>query len=603
MELFPLQYESGRRCPKTNLWIPSSPEEVNVARLDLLEKASIDENLQKQMYTLCGQSIEWWAAYCCWTYRVRDIDENGREVPAKQPHVPFSLWPVQVNALEEMSRAVQEGNDVVLSKSRDCGMSWLVALLGAWHFMFVPDSQWIYVSRVEESLDRRGDPSSLFWKIEYLLKKQPPWLLPCDLSELEFGGRNRSHLQFRNPETGSTILGQASTGHVGRGGRAQAVVFDEFAAMGPAEDAWRSAADTSGCRIVVSTPLGAGTTYSRLRQQGMTSGTPKIVDVLYYNVPKKGEGRKREIDHDGSVTGMVGRHYWWTPWLQRQIERRADPTDVAQNIFADDQQSGDQFFPSAVVSAHMRQYGEKPERCEIENGRMVPSPDGRWYVWWRPDGIRVSNYVLFADPSYGSGKANSTCAVMDVDDGKIVAIFADPRTAPQDLAEQMAMAGSRIYNGAMPEALVGWETNGAGGAMHLDFERLGYSSLYRQRSVGTSTEKRGKKFGWTSTRSNKRILLGGLTRSLVTEDIIIPCKDSLDEALNYVITEQGGIESASVQDELSGAKEAHGDRIIAIAGCVMLRKEWPIYYEEGSREWGPDTLGAILKVDEDLYAW
>ena len=265
MELFPLEFEKGRKCPKTGLWIPTSAQEVQASRLDILEKAGNNEELQGQMWTLSSQSIEWWAAYCCWTYRVREVDENGREVPAKQPHVPFSLWPVQVNALEEMSRAVQEGNDVVLSKSRDCGMSWLVALLGAWHFLFVPESQWIYVSRVEESLDRRGDPSSLFWKIEYLLKKQPPWLLPCDLSELEFGGKNRSHLQFRNPQSGSTILGQASTGHVGRGGRAQAVVFDEFAAMGPAEDAWRSAADTSGCRIVVSTPLGAGTTYSILR--------------------------------------------------------------------------------------------------------------------------------------------------------------------------------------------------------------------------------------------------------------------------------------------------------------------------------------------------
>ena len=603
MELFPLEFEKGRKCPKTGLWIPTSAQEVQASRLDILEKAGNNEELQGQMWTLSSQSIEWWAAYCCWTYRVREVDENGREVPAKQPHVPFSLWPVQVNALEEMSRAVQEGNDVVLSKSRDCGMSWLVALLGAWHFLFVPESQWIYVSRVEESLDRRGDPSSLFWKIEYLLKKQPPWLLPCDLSELEFGGKNRSHLQFRNPQSGSTILGQASTGHVGRGGRAQAVVFDEFAAMGPAEDAWRSAADTSGCRIVVSSPLGAGTTYSRLRKQGLTNGTPKIIDVLYYNVPKKGDNRELRVDNDGSITGLVGRTYYWTPWLQKQIDRRADPTDVAQNIFADDQQSGDQFFPSAVVSDHIKRYMEKPRRCEIGSRGFEESDNGRWYVWSEPDGVKMTNYVIFADPSYGTGKANATCAVMDVDDGQIVAIFADPRTAPQDLAEQMALAGSSIYNGAMTEALVGWETNGAGGAMHLDFERLGYSALYRQRSVGTSTEKRGKRYGWTSTRSNKRVLLGGLTRAMITEDIVIRCKDALEEALNYVITENGGIESASVRDENTGAKEAHGDRIIAISGCILLRKEWPSYYEDNKTEWGPDTLGSILKVDQDLYPW
>ena len=215
----------------------------------------------------------------------------------------------------------------------------------------------------------------------------------------------------------------------------------------------------------------------------------------------------------------------------------------------------------------------------------------------------MSNYVMFADPSYGSGKANATCAVMDVDDGRIAAIFADPRTAPQDLAEQMALAGSRIYSGALTEALIGWETNGAGGAMHLDFERLGYSSLYRQRSVGTSTEKRGKRYGWTSTRSNKRVLLGGLTRALITEDIVIHCKSALEEALNYVITDHGGIESSSVRDETSGAKEAHGDRIIAISGCILLRKEWPAYYEEEIREWAPDTLGAILQVDKDLLPW
>jgi hypothetical protein len=90
---------------------------------------------------------------------------------------------------------------------------------------------------------------------------------------------------------------------------------------------------------------------------------------------------------------------------------------------------------------------------------------------------------------------------------------------------------------------------------------------------------------------------------LVTEDVVIHCKSALEEALNYVITENGGIESATVRDENSGAKEAHGDRIIAIAGCLLLRKEWPSYYEENKTGWEPGTIGDLLNVDKDLFPW
>ena len=48
MELFPLEFEKGRKCPKTGLWIPTSAQEVQASRLDILEKAGNNEELQGQ---------------------------------------------------------------------------------------------------------------------------------------------------------------------------------------------------------------------------------------------------------------------------------------------------------------------------------------------------------------------------------------------------------------------------------------------------------------------------------------------------------------------------------------------------------------------------
>ena len=45
------------------------------------------------------------------------------------------------------------------------------------------------------------------------------------------GGACRSHMHLGNPKNGSNIDGQATTEHIGRGGRRLFVVFDEMAAM------------------------------------------------------------------------------------------------------------------------------------------------------------------------------------------------------------------------------------------------------------------------------------------------------------------------------------------------------------------------------------
>lgn len=568
--------------------------EITRLRKKFLDATGTDSIAQADFRAAFAEDICLWLRLTGWTYAPKEVDPtSGREVPSQRPNRPFVLWPCQEMAIREVVNAVNDGRDVVIRKSRDMGASWLLASVSSWGWLF-KGWQSLLVSRVEDGVDRPGDPDSLMWKVDFLLQSQPPWLLPGVADELlRRGSDTRQHMMLRNPVSGATIVGQASTAHVGRGGRRTLILFDEFASMGDAEAAWRSAADASACRIAVSTPLGSGTQYSTLVRMARTQGDPRLVELLYTDHPFKGSHPETRVDVDGRVTGTAGGEYVWTPWLGEQLKRR-DTVDMAQNVFATEVGSGSNFFTPGVVTSHLNEFAMPGEKCELLRGRFVADPNGRWRVFRHGDS--VCEYVLFADPSYGTGSANAAICVMDADSREVVAEFADPNVPPHDLAQEMVEVAMTTYRGRrLP--MIGWEVNGPGAAMHHDFLRIGYHAVYRQRIQGTTTERLTIRYGWNSSRRAKRTLLGSLSRAISQGSVRIPSEETLREMMNYVILEDGGIESGSVRDLSSGARESHGDRVIALAGALML-------CEEGSSSMSTespipeDSLGAILKHNE-----
>lgn len=568
--------------------------EITRLRKKFLDATATDVVSQADFRAAFAEDICLWFRLTGWTYAPKEVDAStGREVPSQKPNRPFVLWECQERAVKEIVDAVNDGRDVVIRKSRDMGASWILAGVSAWGWLF-KGWQTLLVSRVEDGVDRPGDPDSLMWKVDYMLQSQPPWVLPGLADDLlKRGSETRQHMMLRNPVSGATIAGQASTAHVGRGGRRTMVLFDEFASMGDAEAAWRSAADATACRIAVSTPLGTGTQYSTLVRMSRTQGDPRLVELLYTDHPLKGSGAETRVDVDGRVTGTAGSEYVWTPWLGEQMKRR-DTVDMAQNVFATEVGSGANFFTPGVVTAHMNEFAMPGERCELLRGRFVSDPNGRWRVFRHGEVDR--EYVLFADPSYGTGSANAAVCVMDAESREVVAEFADPNVPPHDLSQEMVEVAMTAYRGRrLP--LIGWEVNGPGAAMHHDFQRIGYSSVYRQRMVGTTTERLTVRIGWNSSRRAKRTLLGNLSRSISQGNVRIPSEETLREMMDYVILEDGSIEAASVRDMSSGARESHGDRVIACAGALMLCEEG-IGPERPEPALPETALGVLLRHDE-----
>jgi hypothetical protein len=64
---------------------------------------------------------------------------------------------------------------------------------------------------------------------------------------------------------------------------------------------------------------------------------------------------------------------------------------------------------------------------------------------------------------------------------------------------------------------------------------------------------------------------GRVPRRLKLNKIINPCKESLDEALEYVYDEKGKIEPGQMGAEEGGGSALHGDHVIVTHSCRRCR--------------------------------
>jgi len=532
-----------------------------------------------------GEQGDWWSLFshgwvgflcwlnlCGWVYEPRS---DGR-------HLPLITWRVQDQAGRRLWRAIDEGHDLLIDKSRDMGASWLCLYVLLWYWLFVPETPLLVASRKQEYVDRPGDPDCLFWKLCYAIEHLPPWLRPQVRPRVD-----RTHMHLRNPRNGSVIDGESTNGDLGRGGRRKAILLDEFAAVDSGAEILSSTADTTPCRLFNSTPKGRGNAFADMR----FSGKVRVITLHWKDHPDKGRDACQEPGPDGGLR-------WTSPWYRTQCARRVSRKEIAQELDIDYLASGEMFFDSTVlgqirVSGQLRPpdaTGELHYRVETHEagqayrlGEIQWAPGagkGRLGLWCplesgpqgRPRPTARHSYVAFADISNGQGASNSVISVADVDADEQVAQFVCPYIPPHELA-CYAVAICKWFGGATGWALLGWEANGPGGIFGREVVRLGHPYLLRMRDEDVAHRPAGRKLGWHSTRRAKELLLSEYRRALARGELVIHSADSIREAEQYVYYAGGGIGPSSLVQEAQGARAAHGDRVIADAGLVLCMHE------------------------------
>jgi hypothetical protein len=120
--------------------------------------------------------------------------------------------------------------------------------------------------------------------------------------------------------------------------------------------------------------------------------------------------------------------------------------------------------------------------------------------------------------------------------------------------------------------------------------KSGYPHLYYQRIEGTKDEDQTGRYGWHSSNEKKIVLLGRYREELQMGRFIQPCKESLDEALDYIF-ENGQLIPGKLREEVAGGRALHGDHVIADALTVLAMDELPKYRERA------------VKPPQGSFAW
>jgi hypothetical protein len=173
----------------------------------------------------CALSPSYFMAMWAWLYEPRQDTRFGIAAGTK-PWLPFAIQVELIDWIEERMAAEGSDRDGVVSKSRDMGASWVFCCWALHGWLFKYPWNVLFLSRVQDLVDSKNS-DSLFWKIEFIMRHLPDWLLPEG-----FSLKNRtlnSELSLINPATLTEITGESTTSNSGRGGRYTAVVVDEAA--------------------------------------------------------------------------------------------------------------------------------------------------------------------------------------------------------------------------------------------------------------------------------------------------------------------------------------------------------------------------------------
>jgi hypothetical protein len=248
--------------------------------------------------------------------------------PKRAPyHLAFKLFEYQeIRIVNELVQAIEMGYDIFFDKTREMGVSYTCLGVLLWYWKYQDASNFLLGSRKEDYVDNVGGSKggddvsnkeeSLFGKLDYMLARLNPLVLPKG-----FGFHtHRSSMKLLNPALGNSISGESSNPNFSRGGRQKGILLDEFAFWDNDDAAWGSTADTTNCRIVITTPgIRPGTKAKRLRF-GEDGEKIRVIELPHYLDPRKTpewladqrERRSKEdfareimIDWEGSIKGTV----------------------------------------------------------------------------------------------------------------------------------------------------------------------------------------------------------------------------------------------------------------------------------------------------------
>lgn len=201
------------------------------------------------------------------------------------PFVPFARQVDLLDQLEEALRA-EEGDDqdLVVSKCRDVGATWVFATAAVHDWLFAEASIVGCISYKQDYADS-ADMKSIMAKVRYCLYRLPDWMRPPKTKM-----RDKTNL-IKNYLNGNEIFADSTTADAMVGARGSWALFDELAKHEHGKSAWGGTASAFDTRVGVSTEdFTHGSFFYDLHTGRNEDGhTPRVCPIDWWDNPMNDE--------------------------------------------------------------------------------------------------------------------------------------------------------------------------------------------------------------------------------------------------------------------------------------------------------------------------
>jgi len=444
--------------------------------------------------------------------------------------------------------AINSGEDKCLEKSRDMGVTWIV--LGTMFWFWCQPSggaDFLLGSRIEDYVDKKGDPRTHFAKLRYLLNRLPKWLRPK-------GFNPRSHDTFMklvNPVTESSFTGESNNPNFSTQGRYLGILYDEFAKWeGSDESAWTAGGDASPCRIAVSTPFGAGGQFYRL----VTDARTRKATLHWSLHPRKARGLSclwpapNEHEKDDRGVNWRPEEKLTSEWYEGQCKRRL-PSEIAQELDIDYLGAGRPVFEGKaweMLKVWHKRVDEPieflaPHLYDFSTEAIGTPSDWEGYiiVYEKREGLH--SYCLGVDVVEGvEGGDYAFITVLDRSTKNVVAVYWS-RIDEIQLASIVLIVSKLYTNNENVDSApwVGIETTGPGLATFDKAVELEISNLFMAPRYDVTKGSVSFKKGWRTDRASRTELVAGVREYLLTRSGRLNSQRLVGELMTFVYNKLG----------------------------------------------------------------
>ena len=471
------------------------------------------KDIIKQEYIKCFQDpIHFFRKYCYITHPVK-----GR--------VLFHLYPFQEDTLNDF----RANRFSIVNKSRQLGISTLVAGYALWTMIFNKDKTVLCIATKQETA------KGMVEKVQFMYNNLPAWLRGNQKPISD----NKLSLKLAN---NSQIVATSAASDAGRSYAVSLLLIDEAAFIEGIDKIYTSIKPTiatGGGIIALSSPNGIGNWFHKMYTEAQIGKNDfKAIELKWDLHPDRDE-----------------------VWEERE-RTNMSPREFAQEYDCDFLGSGNSVVEPDILSFYEQTYIQEP----IERRFM----GGDFWIWQYPDYNK--SYIICADVARGDGSDYSAFHVIDVEACEQVAEYKS-QIGTREYGNMLVAVASE-YNNALlvPEnANIGWDV------VNTIIEK-GYQNLYYSpRAYGElNIDKWMAKMGTDQT-------VPGFTNSQKTRPLVISKMEAYIRDRHFIFHSKRLLEELRVFVWMHGkaqAQNGYNDDLVMAAGIGLFTRDTGIKFAQ-----------------------